>query len=283
MMSLKFWKRKKKTDDVPAEDKGQAAEEQPKEEVAPVPADEAATDADNTTESDSGETAPKPSIVKRLVKAALLLVLLAVLLVVGFGVGVYMRVIDGNAAGEQLKKHDIPILGEYLAKIPLMPETPDEPKKDEPADNEATQPTATTEKKADSNEAKPEDKQKDRDKDKDKEEKSKPKSKTIKLTKEEIEKQTKEREAAEKKRVSKLARLYTNMKAKEAADALENLDNNMIIAILQRMEEGQAAKILAQFAPERTAQITRIMFVGVQQRVTVPSDLVEGSEESSGE
>ena len=57
----------------------------------------------------------------------------------------------------------------------------------------------------------------------------------------------------------------------------------MIIAILQRMEEGQAAKILAQFEPERTAQITRIMFVGAQQRVTVPADVTENGEDWTGE
>ena len=53
----------------------------------------------------------------------------------------------------------------------------------------------------------------------------------------------------------------------------------MVIAILQRMDEGQAAKIMAQFDPSRTARITRIMFVGVQQRVIVPTDVENGQQE----
>ena len=271
-MALNFLKRKKKTDgDASEENTVEQTEQEPAADAEPAETSDAAPE-DGDAEAATEE---KPSILKKILKAALFLLLLAVLIVVGFGAGVYMRVIDGNAASEQLKKHDIPILGEYLAKIPLSPETKDEPTEAKPpADDKVStdkQPAVNND--AANNVA---DKDKEKDKNKDKEKKQ---SKTIKLTKEEIEKQTKEREAAEKKRVSKLARLYTNMKAKEAADALVNLDDNMIIAILQRMEEGQAAKILAQFDPERTAQITRIMFVGVQQRVTVPADLTENGEE----
>ena len=88
----------------------------------------------------------------------------------------------------------------------------------------------------------------------------------MKITKEEIEKQQKEREAAEKKRVTKLARLYNDMKPADAAKVMETLDIDLCIAILQRMDEGNAAKVMAAFDPERAAQITQIIYEGVPQR-----------------
>ena len=273
-MSLSLFKRKNKADDASSDNSGaENVEGKSSDNTNIEPAQTSVENAD--TPENNGA---KPGIGKKILKAALLVMLLVVLGIIGFIVGVYMRIIDGNAASEQVKKHDVPILGEYLAKIPLSPESKDEPA---PAEGDAAKKPDS--KAADDSAKKAEDDKtanKKADKDKDKDAK---KSKTIKLTKEEIERQTKERETAEKKRVSKLARLYTNMKAKEAADALVNLDNNMIIAILQRMEEGQAAKILAQFEPERTAQITRIMFVGAQQRVTVPADVTENGEETPAE
>ncbi len=280
---MAFWNKNKKKTDAPSDDEQLSAEGENGDEAGDAPVEVKEQSAAPVETSEEVTDEPKSGAGNKILKALLFLVALVVLIVVGFVAGVYLRVIDSNAASEQLKKHDIPVLGEYLAKIPLSPETKSADKADDEATKTPTVADKTTEqtdKSADKNDDK--DKAADKDKDKDKN-KDKKQSKTIKLTKEEIEKQTKEREAAEKKRVSKLARLYTNMKAKEAADALVNLDNNMIIAILQRMEEGQAAKILAQFEPERTAQITRIMFVGAQQRVTVPADLTENGEDVAGE
>ena len=47
---------------------------------------------------------------------------------------------------------------------------------------------------------------------------------------------------------------------------MESLDVDLCIAILQRMDEGNAAKIMAAFEPERAAQITQIIYEGVPQR-----------------
>ncbi len=98
-------------------------------------------------------------------------------------------------------------------------------------------------------------------------------SKKVQLSKKEIEKQMKDREAAERKRVSKLARLYNEMKPADAAAAMDQLDDDTCIAILQRMEEGQAAKILAEFDASKTARLTKIMYEGKQKTLTSPSDL----------
>ena len=88
----------------------------------------------------------------------------------------------------------------------------------------------------------------------------------MKITKEEIEKQQKERETAEKKRVTKLARLYNDMKPADAAKVMETLDIDLCIAILQRMDESNAAKVMTAFEPGRAAEITQIIYEGVPRR-----------------
>ena len=101
------------------------------------------------------------------------------------------------------------------------------------------------------------------------------------ITKEEIEKQMKQREAEEKKRVSKLARLYNQMKPKDAAKALASLDDDMCIAILQRMDEGTVAKIMSEFEESKTARITQIMYAGTQKEVNTEADIRRMLEEKA--
>lgn len=274
-MAFKLFKRKKKEEETADDNKEAIKDGEKAAENDPVAVEDA--------EGGEDDAPKKPrSFLNRLLRAAAIVSLTAAIIVLGFVLGVYLRIIDSSAANEELKKFDVPIIGEYLAKIPQRPETPDAAE-DEPAENEKTEmqnkqaaenkPAASAQN--DKQPVAPNDK---------KETAKEPEKKTsrpIKLTKEEIEKQTKEREAAEKKRVTKLSRLYTQMKPADAAAALENLDDNMIIAILQRMEEGQAAKILSQFDPARTARITQIMFTGEQRKITVPADLVEGADEQN--
>ena len=89
----------------------------------------------------------------------------------------------------------------------------------------------------------------------------------------------KEREAAEKKRVSKLARLYNQMKPKDAAKALDALDDDMCIAILQRMDESVVAKIMSEFEEEKTARITQIMYAGTRKNVNTEEEVRKMLEE----
>ena len=93
------------------------------------------------------------------------------------------------------------------------------------------------------------------------------KSKPVKLTKEEIEKLTQQRQAEEKKRVSKLARLYNEMKPEEAAKIMENMESDIVIAIFQRMDESQVSQIMANFDAGKAASISKLMYVGVPKRV----------------
>ena len=106
-----------------------------------------------------------------------------------------------------------------------------------------------------------------------------PKSPEIKISKKELEQQMQEREAAEKKRISKLARVYASMKAQAAAEAMGNLDADTAILILQKMEDDAAAQILAKMDPVVAANLTQMMYEGVQQRQTPPLEVRRQMEE----
>ena len=172
-------------------------------------------------------------------KILFILILLLVLIAGGFALGVYLRLFDTQALNEQYGLHELPVVGEYFVPPAGEQHNAAETASSPPASAGTPASAAAASKKAPEN---------------------------VKITKEEIEKQQKEREAAEKKRVTKLARLYNDMKAADAAKVMESLDIDLCIAILQRMDEGNAAKVMAAFEPERAAQITQIIYEGVPQR-----------------
>ena len=193
----------------------------------------------------------------KIVKVLLVLFLLLVLILGGFALGVYLQLIDTQEANEKLKLYDLPVIGEYFVRpAPSKDDMENLPVED----------------------AKP---GKDKDKEAKKEDKNKKESKKIVITKEEIEKQMKQREAEEKKRVSKLARLYNQMKPKDAAKAMDQLDDDMCIAILQRMDEAVVAKIMTEFDEGKTARITRIMYAGTKKEVNTEEDVRKMMEEKA--
>ena len=188
------------------------------------------------------EPAP-PSRRRRILKILAIILLLAILIIGGFFLGIYLRIFDTNEMNEKMKLYDLPIIGQYFVKP--APHTSDTAQ----SEPEPVKPPAVTEDKKPTNPSKP----------------------TL-LTKAEIEKQMKAKEAAERKRVSKLARLYNEMKPQEAADIINDLDDDITIAILQRMDEGQSAKVLAKLDPEKSARLTKIMYTGASTRMQSPAD-----------
>ena len=89
----------------------------------------------------------------------------------------------------------------------------------------------------------------------------------------EIEEQMKQRESAEKKRVSKLARLYNGMKPKDAAEAMDALDDDLAVTILQKMDEGTASKVLSEFEPAKAARLTQIIYEGTKKNLQTAADI----------
>ena len=204
--------------------------------------------------ADEEEEQPKKK--HRVLKIILALFLLLVLIVGGFALGIYLRIFDTQQANETLGLYNLPIIGEYFVK----PAPTEEDMANTPAED-----------------VKPDPKAGDKNKDKDKQ------SKKVQLSKKEIEKQMKDREAAERKRVSKLARLYNERKPVDAAAAMDELDDDTCVAILQRMDEGQAAKVLSEFDPSKAARLTKIIYEGTQKNMTSPSDVEKMLQEQNGD
>lgn len=197
---------------------------------------------DDEYEDDEYEDEEPPKK-RRFLKILLILLLLIVLVIGGFALGIYLRIFDTQEANEKLGLYNLPIIGQYFVK----PAPTEEDMQNTPAEDVKPDPEA--------------DKKDQKD------------SKKVQLSKKEIEKQMKDREAAERKRVSKLARLYNEMKPADAAAAMDQLDDDTCIAILQRMDEGQAAKVLSEFEPSKAARLTKIIYEGTQKKMTSPSDL----------
>lgn len=197
------------------------------------------------------EEKPKKKKGKKILKLIIMLILLAVLIAGGFALGIYLRLFDTQAANEKLGLYNLPIIGQYFVK----PAPTQDEMENMPVEND-----------------KPDDKDK-----KD--------TKKVTISKKEIEQQMKEREAAEKKRVSKLARLYNEMKPRDAAEAMDSLDDDLVIAILQRMDEGNAAKVLSEFQPAKTARLTQLMYEGTKKKVTTADDVrkMMESQQNSGD
>ena len=159
-------------------------------------------------------------------------ILLLILIIVGFFLGIYLQIFDSDKMGLS----NVPVIGQFFPK---------------PAETESTVPDDTTAKQDDAAAKK----------------KTPDKSKPVKLSQKEIDKLTQQRQAEEKKRVSKLARLYNEMKPEDAAKILETMDNDIVIAIFQRMDESQVSQILTEFDADRAAAISKIMYVGAPKRV----------------
>ena len=208
----------------------------------------------------------KGSIIGTIIKFFLFLLLLLILAVGGFAAGVYFQVIDSEQTqqvNEILKLYKLPVIGEYFEKPPGAEDEEtevEEETKIETVNNVVPPDTASNQSAQAMKKEEPK------------------KSKEVKVSQKDIEKQMQEREAAEKKRISKLARIYNNMKAEEAANALGYVDLDTAILILQKMDEDAVGQVLAKMDPGQAAQITQMLFEGTQRRVGVTSDMLQAQQ-----
>ena len=191
--------------------------------------------------------------IKNFFRLIIFLVLLPFIIAGGFAAGMYFQLLDTNQikqVNETLSLYKWPLVGNYFE----VPEGVEWTKEDtDKATDEFMKVTEVAEQIM-----KPEEP---------------PKKKEIKISQKEIEEKMQERETAEKKRISKLARVYANMKADAASEALGNLDADMAVLILQKMEDDAAAQILAKMDPVVAARLTQMMFNGVNHQVAVPSEI----------
>lgn len=196
--------------------------------------------------------AKKRSILSKLGMAVAIILTLLVLTIGAAVAAVYFELVDDEQvqwANETAGLYKLPLVGagemfEYF-QVPDGVEWPPPPEEPEQPEEDKKETTAV---------AKTDDKKKD------------DKPKEVKISRKDIEAQTQAREAAEKKRISKLARIYDSMKPEDAAKALDGVEPETIVLILQKMNEGNAAQVLAKMEPLQAAQITQMLFEGTQRR-----------------
>ena len=231
---------------------------------------------------------------KRLLKFLGILLAVVGIVAAGFFAGVYLRIFDVYEANEQIDRKALPFISENIVEpIKKLPGAFDEyvvqptakivdeklsspPPEEQPAEGEKKPEDG---KKEDKKDAKKDGKKDDQPKPIKKEEESKP----VVLTQEEIEKKQKEAEAAERKRVSKLAKLYNEMKPEAAADIMTDLDDEIAVAVLQKMDESQAAKVLASLDPSHSARLTRSIYTGRRSSMASPGDQMAPAPQAEAE
>lgn len=203
---------------------------------------------DELNENAESENKKETSFLSKLRNLLIGLILLVILIVGGFIAAVKYEVLtteDVAMLNENLGLYRLPIVGngKYF-EVPEGVEWP--PKEEEPE----PEPEPVIEEKPKLDE----------------------KITEVKIDKKAIDEQRAQREAAEKKRVAKLARIYESMKPEAAANALINVDWDTTVLIFQRMSEDSVAQILSKMEPEVAAQLTEMLYAGTQRRVTTPSD-----------
>lgn len=206
----------------------------------------------------------KMGIVKKILVVIFLIVFLALMSVSAFAASIYFGVLDNEKVqwvNEKVGLYKLPFIGaggefEYFA----VPEGVVWPPPPEPEPTPETTPAENTV--VAQNQPKPAAEPKPEEK------KEETKSKDVKVSQKEIEAQIKAREEAEKKRISKLARIYQNMKPEEAAKALNEVNLDTVVLILQKMDEATAGQIIAKMDPSKAGRITQMMFDGQQRRLS---------------
>lgn len=200
--------------------------------------------------------AKKKSIFRRIFNLFLVLLILLILAVGGVVAAIHFDYLDRAVVeekiqwvNEQVGLYKLPVVGyggifEYF-QVPegvIWPPPPPEPEPEKPdAVTVANKPAET--------------------------EPTPKKSKEVKISQKDLEAQAAAREAAEKKRISKLARIYDNMSPEEAAKALDSVSLDTVVLILQKMDESNAGKVLAKMDANQAAQITQMLMDGDRRRL----------------
>ena len=213
--------------------------------------------------NDNAEPKKETSFLGKIRNILIGLIVLVILIVGGFAAAIKYGVISTeNVAmlNEELGLYRLPIVGngKYF-EVPEGVEWP--PKEEEPQKETPLEPEPVVEEKP----------------------KVEQKPTEVKIDRKAVEEQRAQREAEEKKRVTRLARIYESMKPEDAANALINVDWDTTVLILQRMSEDSVAQVLSKMEPEAAAQLTDMLFAGTQRRVTTPYDTMRNEPVTSPE
>lgn len=181
------------------------------------------------------EAPKKKGLARVLFKLLLVLIVLLMLGGAGVAAGVYFKLIDVPGIAQKYKLHTLPVVGRYIPQPATNFEQVDLPE-EPPAEQPPAPPAPVAQ--------------------------DPPAAKPPAATPEELKEQLAKTRQEQAKRISRLARLYGEMKPDEAVPILNQLDDPTVLAILNKMEDGQAAKILALFDARRAARLSQDMLKG---------------------
>jgi flagellar protein FlbB len=206
-------------------------------EKKPAPAKAAGKDTVRDRDRDRKavpEAPPKKKRFRFLLKITAALLVLLILAGSAVAAGVYFKLIDVAGLSAKYKLHEYPVIGKYFSQ----PLTNFETVEDLPPDKSVDKPPAAGVAQAAPAPAPPV------------------------ATPEEIKANLAKAKLEETKRISRLARLYGEMKPDEAVPIMNQLDEATVLAIFAKMEDSQVAKILAQFDAKKSARLTQEMLKG---------------------
>ena len=179
----------------------------------------------------------------RTFKILLIFLVLLCLLGIGFTIGIYLKLFDFQQSAENMNLQNAPIIGKYFQKpktnFDPVDLTPAESVPPSPGNSLTGQPALPSQLVPAPVPGEP--------------------AALDPANAQNLAKLAKQKQAQDAKKISKLARLYGNMKPEEAVPILTQFDTPTVVAILNKMDEDQAAKILAQFSPAQAAQISQAM------------------------
>jgi predicted lipid-binding transport protein (Tim44 family) len=194
---------------------------------------------DNKAAAAKPKPGEKPARKKRVAGLVLkgMLVLLVLVMLAGgaLATAVYFRFVDLDAVAAEYKLHELPVVGRYLAKPTAVGFAPVELPPEEAAKGKPAAPAAVQAAQAAPPPA---------------------------ATAEDVKALAAKARQEEAKRISRLARLYGEMKPDEAVPIINQLDDPTVLAIFGKMEDSQVAKIMAQLDARRAARLSQSMLKG---------------------
>jgi flagellar protein FlbB len=175
--------------------------------------------------------------VATIFKVLLIVLILLIIAAGGFALGIYLKIFDLESLTTNWKLNEYPIIGQYFPqpKTNFEPVELDQQEQTEVPNNPAVVPPVA------------------------------PEALSVekgKVDDSELQKQAKLKQLEDAKRISKMARLYGEMKPDDAVVILNNLDDNTVLDILSKMEDEQVAKIMAKLDSRRAANLTQAMLRG---------------------
>jgi flagellar protein FlbB len=174
-------------------------------------------------------------------KVLLVIIILLLIAVTGFATGVYLNLIDMEGLTKSWKLNECPVVGQYFPQPKTNFETV-ELEEEQSQVNPSTELRVVPPVPSIASEV--------------------PIAARGIIDDSELQKQAKIKQQEEAKRISKLARLYGGMKPDEAVAILNQLDDNVVLGILNKMEDEQVSKIMPLFDSRRAANLTQAMYRG---------------------